>query len=32
MAKSRYKKLSYIKKHKLEAYGYLVEAVRILEE
>ena len=32
MAKSRYKKLSYIKKHKLEAYGYLVEAVRILDE
>lgn len=32
MSKSRYKKLSYIKKHKLEAYGYLVEAVRLLEE
>lgn len=32
MAGSRYKKLSYIKKHKLEAYGYLVEAVRLLEE
>lgn len=32
MAGSRYRKLSYIKKHKLEAYGYLVEAVRLLEE
>lgn len=32
MGKSKYKKLSYMKKHKLEAYGYLVEAVRILEE
>lgn len=32
MAKSKYKRLSYIKKHKLEAYGYLVEAVRLLEE
>ncbi|MCM1090357.1 MAG: nucleotidyl transferase AbiEii/AbiGii toxin family protein [Muribaculum sp.] len=32
MSGSRYNKLSYIKKHKLEAYGYLVEAVRILEE
>lgn len=30
--KSRYSKLSYIKKQKLEAYGYLVEAVRLLEE
>ena len=32
ISKSRYKKLSYIKKQKLEAYGYLVEAVRLLEE
>lgn len=30
MTKSKYKKLSYIKKHKLDAYGYLVEAVRLL--
>ena len=29
---SKYKKLAYIKKLKLEAYGYLVEAVRLLEE
>ena len=29
---SKYKKLSYIKKHNLEAYGYLVEAVRLIEE
>ena len=32
ISKSQYRKLSYIKKHKLEAYGYLVEAVRLLEE
>lgn len=32
MAESRYRKLSYIKKHKLEAYAYLVEAVHLLEE
>lgn len=32
IGKSRYKKLSYIKKHKLKAYGYLVEAVRLLEK
>lgn len=32
ISKSRYRKLSYIKKQKLEAYGYLVEAVRLLEE
>lgn len=30
--KSKYKKLSYIKKQKLEAYGYLAEAVKLLEE
>lgn len=28
----KYKGLSSIKKQKLEAYGYLVEAVRLLEE
>ena len=32
IGKSKYKSLSYIKKVKLEAYGYLVEAVRLLEE
>ena len=32
ISKSQYRKLSYMKKHKLEAYGYLVEAVRLLEE
>lgn len=32
MSGSKYKKLSYIKKHKLEAYGYLVEAVHLMEE
>lgn len=32
IGKSKYKKLAYIKKLKLEAYGYLVEAVRLLEE
>lgn len=31
ISKSSYKKLSYMKKRKLEAYGYLVEAVRLLE-
>lgn len=32
IGKSKYKKFSYIKKQKLESYGYLVEAVRLLEE
>lgn len=32
ISKSIYKKLSYMKKRKLEAYGYLVEAVHLLEE
>ena len=32
IGKSKYKNLAYIKKLKLEAYGYLREAVRILEE
>lgn len=32
IGKSKYKSLSYIKRIKLEAYGYLVEAVRLLEE
>ncbi|MCD8053922.1 MAG: nucleotidyl transferase AbiEii/AbiGii toxin family protein [Lachnospiraceae bacterium] len=32
MAKSKYSKLSYIKKLKLESYGYLFEAVRLLGE
>lgn len=32
IGKSKYKNLAYIKKLKLEAYGYLVETVRILEE
>lgn len=32
ISKSKYKNLAYIKKLKLEAYGYLVEAVRLLEE
>lgn len=31
LGNSIYKKLSYMKKRKLEAYGYLVEAVRMLE-
>ena len=31
IAKTKYKKLGYMKKMKLEAYGYLVEAVRLLE-
>lgn len=31
IGKTKYKKLSYIKKYKLESYGYLVEAVRLLE-
>lgn len=29
---AKYSRLKYMKKHKLEAYGYLVEAVRLLEE
>ena len=29
---SKYKKFSYMKKQKLESFGYLVEAVRLLEE
>lgn len=32
IGKSRYKKFSYMKKQKLESYGYLVEAVKLLEE
>lgn len=32
IGKSRFKNLSYIKRLKLEAYGYLVEAVQLLEE
>ena len=32
LGKSKYRKLSYMKKQKLEAYGYLVEAVRLLDE
>lgn len=32
LGKSIYRKLTYIKKQKLEAYGYLVEAVRLLNE
>lgn len=32
IGKSKYKSLFYIKRIKLEAYGYLVEAVRLLEE
>lgn len=32
IGKSKYKNLSYMKRLKLEAYGYIVEAVRILEE
>lgn len=32
ISKSKYKNLAYIKKLKLEAYGYLVKAVRLLEE
>lgn len=32
IGRSKYTRLAYIKKLKLEAYGYLVEAVRILEE
>lgn len=32
IGKLKYKSLSYMKKVKLEAYGYLVEAVRLLEE
>ena len=31
IGKSKYKKLGYMKKMKLEAYGYLVEAVHLLE-
>ena len=31
ISKSQYKGLAYIKKMKLEAYGYLVEAVKLLE-
>lgn len=31
IAKTKYKKLAYIRKQKLEAYGYLVEAVRLLD-
>lgn len=31
IGKTKYKKLSYIKKYKLESYGYLVEAVQLLE-
>lgn len=30
IGKTKYKRLSYIKKYKLESYGYLVEAVRLL--
>lgn len=32
IGQSRYKKFGYMKKQKLESYGYLVEAVRLLEE
>ncbi|MDE7284167.1 MAG: nucleotidyl transferase AbiEii/AbiGii toxin family protein [Lachnospiraceae bacterium] len=32
IGKSKYKSLAYIKRLKLEAYGYLVEAVKLLEE
>lgn len=32
IGQTRYKKLSYIKKYKLESYGYLVEAVHLLED
>lgn len=31
IALKEYQKLSYIKKAKLEAYGYVVEAVKMLE-
>lgn len=31
ISRSKYKKLAYIKKMKLEAYGYLVEAVHLLD-
>lgn len=31
IGQSQYKKLGYMKKQKLESYGYLVEAVRLLE-
>ncbi|MEZ3436070.1 MAG: hypothetical protein K1W34_15900 [Lachnospiraceae bacterium] len=31
IGKTKYKKLGYMKKRRLEAYGYLVEAVRLLE-
>lgn len=32
IGQSKYKKFSYMKKQKLESFGYLVEAVRLLEE
>lgn len=32
IGQSRYKKFGYVKKQNLESYGYLVEAVRLLEE
>lgn len=32
IGKTKYKSLGYMKRMKLEAYGYLVEAVRLLEE
>lgn len=32
LGQSKYKKFSYIKKQKLESYGYLVEAVKLLGE
>jgi len=32
ISKSRYRKLSFMKKQKLEAYGYLVEAIHLLDE
>jgi hypothetical protein len=31
IGKSKFKNLSYIKRLKLEAYGYLYEAVKLLE-
>ncbi len=32
MPESRYRKLSYIRRHSLSAYGYLIEAVKLLDE
>ena len=32
LGKSKYKKMAYMKRQKLESYGYLVEAVRLLDE